>query len=359
MQYAQYFAKFDIKESYLHLMTNSNTADLLTITTQKGLYRVKRLLYGITNAPAIWQRTMDDLFRGVPGIRVFYDDVKITAGSRIKFINQISSFLEICKESGIRLKKEKCEIDCTSINYLGYRIDKYGLHKTQEKIEAIINAKRPTNETEVKSFLGLVNYYHRFIPDASNMLHPIYELLSKENKFTWSKECDNAFQAIKKEIASERVLCHFDSKKLVILATDASAYRVGATLSHRYSDGSERPIAFMSKRLNKTERNYSQIDKEVMVIFWGVKKFFDYLYGRPFILQTDHKPLQSIFAPNAALPVMSATRMLHYAIFLSGFDYKIEYRKMNDHANADFCSWFPVEKERQEYTDEPIIFELN
>lgn len=359
MKNARYFAKFDIREAYLHLKTNKKTADLLTVTTQKGLYRVKRLMYGITNAPSIWQRTMDDLFRGSAGIRIFYDDVKITASDKTEFIDRIKEFFKICKENGIKLKKEKCEVDCSSIQYLGYKIDKRGLHETQEKIEAITRAKRPTDVTEVKSFLGLVNYYNRFVPNAAHILHPIYELLGKEKKFVWTQDCDNAFQLIKKEIASERVLCHFDPAKPIILATDASAYGLGATLSHRFPDGSERPIAFMSRRLNKTERRYAQIDKEAMGIFWGVKRFFDYLYGRKFILMTDHKPLKSIFAPNASLPVLSATRMLHYAIFLSGFAYEIEYRRTNEHSNADFCSRFPVGREMCEYTDEPMLFEIN
>lgn len=166
---------------------------------------------------------MDDLFRGMPGIRVFYDDVKITASSKTDFIKRIRKFLEICKKTGIKLKKEKCEVDFDGINYLGYRLDKHGLHKTKEKIEAISRAKQPTNESEVKSFLGLVNYYNRFVPNASNRLHYIYELLGREKEFKWLEECDKAFREIKKEIASQRVLCHFDSKKPVILATDASA----------------------------------------------------------------------------------------------------------------------------------------
>lgn len=96
-----------------------------------------------------------------------------------------------------------------------------------------------------------------------------------------------------------------------------------------------------------------------MAIVWAVKKFFNYLYGKKFTLQTDHKPLRSIFSPQASLPVLSATRMLHYAVFLSGFSYTIEYRRTNDHANADFCSRFPVDREQEEYFDEPRVFETN
>lgn len=358
MHDARFFAKFDIREAYLHMPTNKKTSGLLTITTPKGLFRVKRMLYGVTNAPAIWQKVMDDLFKHIDGISVFYD-VKITASTENEFIERIKQFFTICRENGIKLKKEKCNIDCEKIDYLGYLIDKLGLHKTTEKITAIINARKPTNITEIKSFVGLVNYYNRFIPNAAKILHPIYELLKKGNQFNWNKACDHAFQAIKTEIASDRVLCLFDPSKTIVLTTDTSPYGIGATLSHRFEDGNERPVAFVSKRLNATKRNYSQIDKEAMAIVWAIKRFFNYLYGNKFILLTDHKPLKSIFSPHASLPVLSATRMLHYAVFLSGFSYEIKYRRTDDHANTDFCSRFPVDREDNEYWDEPRIFEVN
>lgn len=229
MANAKYFAKFDIREAYLHVLTNKQTADLLTVTTPKGLYKVKRMLYGVVSVPAIWQRAMDELFKGNPGICVFYDDIKVTASTENEFIDRIKTFFECCRKAGLRLKKEKCEIDCEEINYLGYKINKQGLHKTMGKIEAIVKAEKPRNYTEVKAFLGIVNYYHRFIPEAATRLHPIYELLKKDKDFVWSKECDRAFREIKEEIASDRILCLFDPEKPIVIAADASSYGLGAT----------------------------------------------------------------------------------------------------------------------------------
>lgn len=145
MHNANYFAKFDIREAYLHVVTSDKTAELLTITTPKGLYKVKRLMYGIINAPAIWQRIMDNLFEDIPGICVFYDDVKVIAGSETELVARIKKFFEICQETGIRLNKDKCEIDCSNITYLGYRIDKEGLHKMDDKINAIRKANQLQN----------------------------------------------------------------------------------------------------------------------------------------------------------------------------------------------------------------------
>lgn len=150
------------------------------------------------------------------------------------------------------------------------------------------------------------------------------------------------FRRAKEAFTSKKVLVHFNPKLPLILTTDASSYGVGAVLSHRYPDGSERAIQFASQTLSKTQRKYSQIDKEAYAIVFGVKKFFQYLYGKRFTLLTDHRPLIQIFSPTASLPIYAAMRMQHYAIFLQGFSYDIQYRKSEKHANADGLSRLPM-----------------
>ncbi|XP_054706700.1 uncharacterized protein K02A2.6-like [Uloborus diversus] len=150
------------------------------------------------------------------------------------------------------------------------------------------------------------------------------------------------FSEVKQEISSERVLCHYDPKLPIVLQTDASPVGIGAVLSHITEDDSEKPIMFASRSLTATERNYSQIDKEALSIVWAVKKYYQYLFGRHFHLVTDHKPLVSIFAPNKSLPCLSATRMVHYALFLQAFSYTIRYRNTKDHRNADALSRLPL-----------------
>lgn len=245
------------------------------------------------------------------------------------------------------------------IEYCGYTIiDKRGIGKSKGKIEAIQKARTPENKTEVQAFIGFVNYYGRFFKNLSHILYPVNSLLKDETKFVWDKNCEKAFKTVKEEMQSDTTLAHFDTNLPLVLATDASSYAVGAVLSHTYADKTERPIQFASQTLTKVQQKYAQIDKEAYAIIFGIKKFYQYVYGRTFTLVTDHEPLVKIFSPTAGLPVFSAARMQHYAIFLQAFSYKIRYRNTKLHSNADALSRLPIKETRSLMYDEPDSVEI-
>ncbi|GFV97945.1 transposon Tf2-9 polyprotein [Trichonephila clavipes] len=205
-----------------------------------------------------------------------------------------------------------------------------------------------------------INYYGKFIPNLSTRVTIFNNFLQKGTKFLWTAECEKAFKTLKQEIASDRILCHYDPKLSLVLQTDASPVGIGAVLSHIMPDGSEKPAMFASRSLTKTERNYSQIDKEALSIVWGVKRFYQYLFGRHFDLVTDHKPLVSIFAPNHSLPCLSATRIVHYALFLQAFSYTIKYRNTKNHGNADALSRLPLAVDKDcEYLTEADVTNIS
>jgi len=166
-----------------------------------------------------------------------------------------------------------------SVEYLGYQVDAEGLHTTAGKIKAIVDAPRPCDVKQLRSFLGLVNYYGRFVPNLATVAHPLNKLLCKDVKWQWNKECDSAFSSLKKQLASQSVLVHYDVNLPVKLACDASSYGLGVVISHIMPDQSERPIAYASQSLSKAEKNYSQIEKEALSIIFGVTKFHKFLYG--------------------------------------------------------------------------------
>ncbi|GFX10661.1 retrovirus-related Pol polyprotein from transposon 412 [Trichonephila clavipes] len=335
------FTKLDFKHAYLQMKVHPDSQKLMTINTHKGLYICKRLMYGLNGAPAIWQRYVDGLFQGMDGVKVFMDDARITGSDEISHFTALEEFFKKCREHGLKLNLNKSKFFQNEINFLGHRIDSKGLHKTDEKISAVVNAPVPRNVHEVKSFLGLVNFYGKFCENLATIANPLNNLTKKNVRFLWSKDCQVAFEHIKKEICSPKILVHYDPSLPLTLASDASPVGIGCVLSHVYPDGSERPIAFASRTLSGSEKKYSQIDKEALSIVWAVKKFYLYLKGRRFTLITDHKPLIAIFGSKRGLPVLAATRLLHYALILQSFEFDIIFRKTIEHGNADFLSRLP------------------
>ena len=258
------------------------------------------------------------------------------------------------------MKREKCQFLRDSVEYLGHLIDADGLHTTDSKLKAINEAPSPTNSQELRAFLGLLNYYGRFIPNRATLSQPLNTLLCKDHHWRWTERCERAFQQLKKTLVSSSFLTHYNPNLPLKLAGDASAYGVGAVISHTMDDGTEQPIAFGSRTLSKSEQNYSQIEKEALSLIYGVRKFHSYLLGRKFTLVTDHKPLTYILGPKRGIPPLSAARLQRWALILAAYNYNIEYRPTGAHANADSLSRLPLKSERSRVTlDEPAVFNVS
>ena len=188
----------------------------------------------------------------------------------------------------------------------------------------------------------MLNYYGKFIPNLSTIVHPLNNLLRRGTQWKWSTECKTAFGQTKQILASSQILTHYDPALPLRLAGDASAYGIGAVISHVLPDGSEKPIAFASRSLSSSERNYAQLEKEALSLVYGVKKFHQYLYARKFELLTDHKPLTGIFGSKKGVPSLAAARLQRWAIVLSAYRYDIQFKPTDAHANADGLSRLPL-----------------
>lgn len=339
------FSKIDLLQAYLQLEVRPQDRDLLTLNTHKGLYRPTRLMYGIASAPAIWQRTIENILKDIPGVVIFLDDIRVLGTNTQDYLKKLRLVFERLHRYNIRINFQKSEFLTDRIHYCGYVISKDGLTKASDKVEAISKMRKPSSITELRSFLGMIYYYERFIPNLSTVLRALNKLLQKDTKFFWSTECEKSFQAAKNAFTSPKCLVHFDPRLPLTLATDASSYGVGAVLSHVYPDGSERAIQYASQTLTKTQQSYAQIDKEAYVIIYGIKKFQQYLQGAKFTLITDHRPLTQIFSPTKGFPFYTAARMQHYALCLQSFNYDIRYRKSELHANADCLSRLPIPRD--------------
>ena len=329
------FSKLDLSQAYLQLQLDEASTPYVTINTHQGLYSYTRLPFGVASAPAIFQKMMDTVLQGIPGVIVYIDDILVSSKDNESHLRSLEEVFVRLEKHGFRLKQEKCAFLLSAVEFLGHHISKDGIRVLPDKAEAIAEAPAPTNVTQLRSFLGLLNYYGKFIPNLSTTLHPLNALLRANTKWNWSPECAKAFQEAKDHLTSARVLTHYDPDLPIAMAADASAYGVGAVISHVFPDGSERPVAFASRTLHASERNYSQLDKEALSLVYGVKKFHQCLYGRKFTLITDHQPLTSILGPKKGIPSLAAARLQRWAVLLSAYDYVIRYKSTHSHGNAD------------------------
>ena len=172
--------------------------------------------------------------------------------------------LQRLQQYNIRANRSKCFFLCDTVEYLGHRIDEHGLHTADQKVAAVREAPQPKNVQELRSFLGLLHYYGKFLPNLATLLHPLNALLRVDSEWNWTSECKEAFENAKKLLITAPVLAHYDPSLPLKLAGDASSYGLGAVISHVMPDKSERPIAFASRTLSTTEQNYSQIEKEAL-----------------------------------------------------------------------------------------------
>ena len=218
---------------------------------------------------------------------MYLDDMLISGKSESEHLATLE-VLQRFAGAGFHLKREKCTFLVPSVTYLVYRIDIQGLHPVPEKVRAIQNAPESHNQSSLKSYLGLLSYYSRFLPNLPNTLVPLYNLLCSSVQWKWGKHESDAFKASKKLLLSSQILVHFDPAHPIVLACDASAHDIRAVLSHKFADGSEKPIGFVSRTLTDTEKKYPQVEKEGLACNFGISHFHTYLFGHKFTLVTDN-----------------------------------------------------------------------
>ena len=346
------FTKLDLADAYLQIKLDESSKQLVVLNTHQGLYRYKRMPFGLSCAPAIFQRIIEQTVGDIPGVASYLDDIIVTGKTETDHLTNLQRTLERLKESGFRLRKSKCSFFQSSVVYLGHVIDTDGIRPLTNKVEAIRKMPLPEDPKQLRSFLGMVNYYDKFLPGLATKCACLNDLLHKDKKWYWTEEHSKAVDAIKESLTSADTLAHYDPTLPLTLACDASTVGVGAVILHTYPDGKEKPIAYASRKLTKAEKNYAQIQKEALGIVYGVQKFKQYLLGRKFKLHTDHKPLLSIFHPHRGIPEVAASRLQRWAITLSAYDYEVHYQPSAQHGNADALSRLPLDHDESVQRDE-------
>ena len=337
----QFFTKIDLRDAYLQLELDEESKEALTINTHKGLFRPNRLSMGVKSAVAIFQREMEVLLAGIPNVAVFLDDIAVTGHSTAQHRQNVREVLKRLHAAGLRVNEEKSVWVSDEVCYLGFRVSAAGVHTLPEKTRAVNDAPPPQNISQLRAYLGLLQYYSRFIRNLATVAAPLYALEKKGEKWRWEGPEQTAFENTKKLLMSAPVLQHFKPAEQLVLTVDASPYGLGAVLSHP-EPGGDRPIAFASRTLSAAEKNYSQLDKEACAVLFGVTKFHQFVYGRPFVIKTDHKPLLGLLSPDKALPQSVSPRLLRWRLQLGGYQYQLRYEAGRNIGNADGLSRLPL-----------------
>ncbi|XP_049276050.1 uncharacterized protein K02A2.6-like [Rhipicephalus sanguineus] len=355
----QQFSILDLRDAYNQILLDEDSRKLAVINTHRGLFCYNRLPFGIASAPAIFQRTIEQVLQGLPGVQAYLDDVLI-ADANDKPTANLQAVLQRFREYGVKLRSDKCRIGEESVTYLGHRIDAAGLHPSEKNIEAIKLAPTPRNVTELRSFLGMLTFYNKFLPNLSTLLSPLYLLLEKKSKWSWDERENDAFRKAKAVLCSAPVLTHFDPARELFLECDASPYGVGAALFHRI-EGQYQPLGFRSRTLTAAEKNYSQIEREALALVYGVTRFRDYLLGRQFTLLTDHQPLLGLLRADRQTPAMAAARIQRWAIILGAYRYRLQHRPGKLMCNADALSRLPqpLQEEADQEEEAQVVLTLD
>ena len=336
---AQVFSKIDLTAAYNQVLVDEETAMLLALTTHRGLFKVNRLWFGVAVAPPRFQKLIDGLLGGIEGVVVLLDDVLVTGRNMAVHDHHLREVLRRLSEAGLRINPHKSLFRASQVNYLGHVVSAAGIEPLPERVEALMLAPDPQDVDQVRSFLGKVTFYEKFIPSRVDLLAPLYRLLPRDAPWTWGDEQRSAFKAVKEILCCGPLLVHYSLALPLVLCVDASPYGVGAVLAH-VIDEFERPVAYASRTMTSAEKNYSQFDKEGLAIVFGVLKFHQYVAGRRFVVYTDHKPLVGLFGGKT--PTVTSPRILRWLMTLSAYSFEVKYRPGKEHGNADMLSRLPL-----------------
>ena len=332
-----WFSTLDLASGYWQTEVHPDDREKTAFTTGTGLYEFNVLPFGLCNAPSTFERLMEVVLQGLQWqiCLIYLDDIIIYAKGFEEHLERLSQVFSALRGAGLKLKPKKCVLTRHEVTYLGHIVSSEGISADPTKTQRIREWPTPCNLHDVRSFLGLCSYYRKFIVDFAHIAEPLHRLTQKNVKFLWTDECNRAFEALKLKLITAPILSYPDFHLPFVLDTDASDKSIGAVLS-QICDGKEQVIAYSSRTLSKAERRYSVTRKELLAVVTFVRHFKHYLYGRRFLLRTDHGSLRWLF--NFKEPERQVARWLD---ILNTFEFDVEHRPGTKHRNADALSRYP------------------
>jgi hypothetical protein len=321
----KYFTKIDIISAFNNLRIKEGLEYLTAFRTKFGLYESLVMPFGLTGAPATFQRFMNDILRDYLDIfcTVYLDDILIYSKTKKEYIEYVRQVLKKLRGASLYAKIQKCEFLVSEVKFLGIIVGTNGIRMDPDKIKIVVNWAGPTCVTDVQAFIGFANFYRRFIKDFSKIIGPIVNLTRKEVRFLWDQTCQSAFEKLKQAFVNASVLKPFDWEKDVIVKTNASDYVFAEVLFQYDDEGILHPVAFFSKKHIITECNYEIYDKELLAIIRYFEEWRPELEGTPSPIKviTDYKNLEYFI-----IIKLLNRRQARWSEFLFRFNFKIVYR---------------------------------
>lgn len=348
---SKYFTLLDCKRGFWQIKVTDRTQKFLTFSTPWGRYCCTRLPFGISAAPEVFQEAINFVLGDSPNVQCYMDDILIFADSMEKIKNLTEQVIEKLKEAGLKLNYEKCIFAEKSVKFMGHIFTANGISLDPSKVEAIQNMNTPKNVTELQRLLGMITYLNKFIPNMSELTEPLRKLLQKNVVYQWNFEQEEAFQRIKKILTTPPVLRYYDVNKDITLSVDASSKSLGAVILQE-----NQPIAYATKALTASQQNWPQIEKEAFAIKFGCHKFHDYVFGKNLTIETDHKPLETIFKK----PIQCApARLQRILLDVSVYSPKIIYKKGKEIPIADLLSRdIKTDNNHEETEEEELVVQI-
>ena len=335
---ARWFSTLDLTQGFWAIELDDESKPKTAFSTPQGLYQFRRMPFGLCNAPATFQRAMACCLEGLNWeiALCFLDDVIVFAKTFEEHLERLRAVFSRFRKYNLKLKPRKCEFLQSEVAYLGHRISAKGITTDPSKIEAIQNMKAPRTVTQLRSFLGLAQYYRRFVKGFSLIAAPLFESVKHGEKrqcVQWGEEQEDAFLELKRHLQNPGVMAHPNFELPFVVDTDASQVGIGCVLS-QVIDGKERVIAYQSHKFSRAEKKWSTTDREFYALVVACKLFKSYLYGRQFTLRTDHQALLGLRKKAKEL----CGKLARWWSYLCNYDYKLIYRKGEAHGNADGLS---------------------
>ena len=336
----KYYTTLDVNSAFWCIPIRVQDREKTAFVTESGHFQWNVLPFGLKISSAVFQRVLSSIIRrnNLTGFAInFIDDVLIFSRTFSEHLQHIRRFLDAVVREGFKLKLLKCRFAADSVDYLGHHIQHNKVSPANDNLTSIKNLKRPNDKSGVKSVLGSINFFRKYIDNPTQKFEPLHKLLRDKEKFEWTQECENAFTEAKRFLCTKPVLAIFDYDKEIVIETDASGAGLAATLKQPDETGLLDPVSYFSRKLTPTEKKLGAIYIECKAIREAIRHWQYYLIGRPFLVCTDHRPLV-----NLRTKARTDELLGDMVFYLSQFNFKLLHKPGKENVMADWLSRYPV-----------------